>query len=305
MVGKNYVVDGVIRLSLKPLMVSHRIRTLEVLKMRGTKITEGEHNFNFTDAGIYLSPLYSMVEDPALSQQELRLPTGIPGLDDLLQGGLPKGSVFLLDTNSRANYEYIINGIYFERLREGDRAIMVLSSTAPLTLLQQYAKMYGVSLEEEVRQGKVCFIDHYNRPIPAGFEKATISLGGMDEMEGQRRVEQWLVSIDQEPREGKEWVVFYDFNTVYTYRGAQFTKRLFADEVARSRTNGSTVLALCNFSEMDPELASFLERVGNGIIRTWVDGNYQYLQIVKSPSGYMSAPRMIENISGYPFIRLV
>ena len=46
-------------------METYRIRTLEVLKMRGRQITEGEHAYRITQEGIYLLPARSMIGDYA------------------------------------------------------------------------------------------------------------------------------------------------------------------------------------------------------------------------------------------------
>ncbi|MFC4768033.1 RAD55 family ATPase [Effusibacillus consociatus] len=101
---ENYVADGLIRLSLQQHLQKYRKRTLEVLKMRGARISEGEHIYRITDEGIHLIPALSMVEDTIIARDQQTVSTGIPRLDQLLSGGIPKGSVFILDTNSKANY---------------------------------------------------------------------------------------------------------------------------------------------------------------------------------------------------------
>jgi circadian clock protein KaiC len=36
-----------------------------------------------------------------------------------------------------------------------------------------------------------------------------------------------------------------------------------------------------------------------------VDGNYQYLQLVKSPNGVVSEPLIVESMNQMPFVHLV
>jgi circadian clock protein KaiC len=67
---------------------------------------------------------------------------------------------------------------------------------------------------------------------------------------------------------------------------------------------GMTMLVLCNFSEIGPEVSAFLERTSNGVIRTWVDGAYQYMQVTKSPNGVISEPYVVETTTQAPFMRL-
>ncbi|CAM3363043.1 ATPase domain-containing protein [Marinicrinis lubricantis] len=303
---ENYVVDGVIRLELKPLMNKYRKRTLEVLKMRGTRITEGEHNIKFMSNGIHLAPLFSMVEDKILSENTDNISTGIPSLDGLLSGGLPQGSVFILDTNSKANYQYLLNSIYFEQLRRGNRVLSLIPGSSSVNLIRQNAELYDISLDEMVKQDRVFFIDPFDRVEQHQYGDAVFKMNGMSEIEYEQVITNTLApKILEDSKKGQHWFVYYDLNTIFSTRGIDFVKRFFAEEAARARSTGTTILALCNFSEILPEVSSFLERVGNGVIRTWVDGNYQYLQITKSPTGQMSAPHMIESISEKPFIRLV
>lgn len=303
---ENYVSDGVIRLALKPLMDKYRKRTLEVLKMRGTSIIEGEHIIKFMEDGLHLAPLFRMVQDKVLAQAASSLPTGIPSLDVLLGGGLPQGTAFILDTNSQANYHYLLNAVFFERLRRKERAISLLSGMNHFDSLSRFARLFDVDLEQEIKAGRALFIDHYDRPVPPGVEKGFMCVGDMDNDTFRRTIHEKLSALVTSPDFGDGRVFLHiDLSTLFTFRGLEFVLKAFSEEVASARQVGITVLALCNFMEIPSTTSSFLERLGNGVIRTWVDGNYQYVQVTKSPTGNMSPPYLIESIQQRPFIRLV
>lgn len=309
---ENYVADGVIRLALRPLMEKYRKRTLEVLKMRGTSIIEGEHIFKFMDDGIHLAPLFRMVQDKVLSSNPASLSTGISSLDALLGGGLPRGSVFILDTNSQANYHYLLNAIFFERLRRKEHAISLLSGMNHFDSLSRFAELFDVDLKQEILEGRVLFIDHYNRPAPPGLEEGFICVGDMDNQQFREMIHDRMSHIIHEKMSqgdssapGNRLFLHIDLSTLFTFRGLDFVLKAFSEEMASARQYGITVLALCNFTEIPNATSSFLERLGNGVIRTWVDGNYQYVQITKSPTGNMSPPYLLQSIHERPFIRLV
>lgn len=303
---ENFVMDGVIRLNLQPLMEKYRKRTLEVLKMRGTQIVEGEHNFRILDKGIHLIPLFAAVEDKGLMKRETYLSTGISALDDLLSGGMPRGSVFILDTNSKANYQFILGSIFAERLRQGDRTVVLMPGHSTIQSFNELIELYRVSLEEAVTEGKMIMIDHYDRHIPENFRDAVISVSDVrNKMFNQVLKDKLSPLMKDRVTNEEEWFFYYDLTALFSNRGNKFGMKFFAREAARARALGYTVLALCNFSEINREMASFLERTGNGVLRTWVDAGYQYLQVSKSPNGMMSAPMMIESISEDPFIRLL
>ncbi len=303
---ESYVVDGVIRLSLKEQSVIYRKRTLEVLKMRGCKIREGEHIYRINESGMHLIPALSMIEDKVITEDQKTVSTGISSLDRMLSGGIPKGTSFILDTNSKANYKYIAASIVTSRFLAGEKAIILLSSLSTMYDLKYLYLLYGLDLDELVKQEKVYFIEHYERPIPEGYEKAVIRVNNLDNIKYKQNVREMLgPKIIEDLEKGENWFVYYDINTIISERGKDFVKRFFAEEIAKTRAVGMSMIALCNFTEIGQETASFLERSCNGVFQTWVDGNYQYFQLKKSPQGKMSEPLLVENIQQKPFVRLV
>jgi len=67
-------------------------RYIRVLKLRGSHYLEGQHAFEITRAGLTVYPrLVSPGRPPAYSMMGERVTTGVPGLDDMLRGGLPRG----------------------------------------------------------------------------------------------------------------------------------------------------------------------------------------------------------------------
>ena len=72
-------------------------RYLRVLKLRGSSYSEGQHAFRITDNGIRLFPrLVSPRTATTYTPQSTRTSIGVPGLDDMLEGGLWNGSTTLL-----------------------------------------------------------------------------------------------------------------------------------------------------------------------------------------------------------------
>jgi circadian clock protein KaiC len=301
---EHYVVDGVIRLSLKEHLQRYRKRTLEVLKMRGTRIHEGEHIYRITGKGIHLIPALSVVEDKMMTNKKQSIPTGIPRLDDL--GGIPEGSVFMIDTNSKANVNYVVGSVICNRILAGEKAIILPSSLTTISGIRGIFELYGISLDELVEQEKIYFIEHYNRPVPPGMESVVINVGGLNNEEYRQCLREKLGPVIRESMErGEHWLAYYDLNTIFTVRGKDFVHKFFAEETARARALGITLLVFSNFAELGTEMSAYLERTSNGVIRTWVDGIYQYLQVTKTPFGEMSEPFIVEYIPEKPFIQLL
>ncbi|GAE27445.1 hypothetical protein JCM9140_3592 [Halalkalibacter wakoensis JCM 9140] len=302
----SYVLDGVIKLSLKEHQAIYRKRTLEVLKMRGCRIQEGEHIYRLTNYGLYLVPALSMFEDKVVTDNQKNVTTGIPTLDQMLQGGIPRGTAFVLDTNSKANYKYFLASIISNRILAGENVVILLSSLASLYDLEHLYRLYGIELEQLVKQKRIYFIEHYERPIPKTYETAVIDVKHMNNEEYNHTIKETIGSIVSESiKNGEKWFVFHDLNTMVSQRGKDFVIKHFTEDVAFISSAGMSMIALSNFTEIGTETASFLERTCHGVFQTWVDGNYQYFQVKKSPQGNMSNPLLVENVQTKPYVRFV
>lgn len=302
---ENYVSDGVIRLSLQEHLQKYRKRTLEVLKMRGTRIDEGEHLYKFVEEGIHVVPRLSLVEDKFLPNGET-VSTGIAKLDRILQGGVPEGQTFLVDTNSKANHKYLITSILAQQIKAGKKVVTLNSSLSTVADTVNNLALFDVSVDSLLRNNEFYILEHYKRDYPPEYRHAVIDVTELTNEEYKMAIKEKLgAKMGDSLRHGEKWFVYYDLNTIFSQRGPEFVTRFFAEETARARAWGLTVLVLCNFAEMDAEVASYLERSSSGVMRTWVDGNYQYLQVTKSPNGNVSEPLIVEDSGQPPFVKLV
>jgi circadian clock protein KaiC len=302
---ENYVSDGVIRLSLKNHMENFRKRTLEVLKMRGTSIMEGEHHFKITNNGVHVVPSLSLIGDKILASGQL-VSTGVPKMDQLLFGGIPKGTAFLVDTNSKANYIYFVTSIIAERLKAGHNVVSISSSLTTLQDLVVQYQMFDVDFMDVVRKQQFIIIEHFGRSYPEEILQSVIDVSNLDNDTYKKILADKLNPIMAPSYyRGENWFIYYDLNTMFSQRGVDFVNQVYAEEISRCRAYGLTILALCNFAEISPDLASYLERSSSGVIRTWVDGSYQYMQLAKSPHGVISEPLIVENIPQSPYINLL
>lgn len=302
---EHYLFDGYIELSVKPFIEHYRKRVVEIHKLRGRHIIEGEHRYFITEDGIRVLPALTMAEDRAIAAHAADLSTGIPEFDRVLAGGLRRGSVYMLDTNSKANYKYLLTSIICRQIESGGHLLLALSSMNSIIDLQRMCAQFGCSLEEAVREQRVWFVEHYNRPYPASFRSSITYMGDISEAEYREKLREIAGMIEASTAKGNHWFVFSDLNTLFVQRGREFVHRFYAEEASFCRTRSVTMLSLCNFAEIHIETASYLERTSNGVIRTWVDGRYQYIQLTKSPTGQMSEPYIIENTDQPPFIRLI
>ncbi|CAM3469665.1 MULTISPECIES: ATPase domain-containing protein [Saccharibacillus] len=302
---ENYVCDGTIRLAFQEGVQAYRKRTLEVLKMRGTSVMEGQHVYKILDSGLHVLPSYSSGTN-SLTARSSSLSTGIETLDRILDGGYPESSSFLIDSSSEASYMYLIAATLAERIIAGDSILFTLSSATTLRQLASKIGLFGVSLEEAMGRGQAYFLDYRNQKIDPRYEHARIQMGNLQDHQYQEKFGKWRTEVYEEYRkQNKRWFVYFEMNTAISVRTEEFVQGDFVDRLSQFRNEGTTVLVHCNFKEISPEAASFLQRSCDGVISTWLDNGYHYLQVTKSPGGRLLPPYIIENVEDKPYIHLV
>ncbi len=144
----SYVADAIIYLS-NELRKGCRVRYLDVLKMRGQDYASGKHVYRITSDGIATYPDLPMTNGATATNR--RMSTGIPGLDQLLSGGLIHGTTTLLTGPSGTGKT--TTGMHFilEGTRKGEPGLIV-TFEENAAQLRRNAASFGwdlKSLEEE------------------------------------------------------------------------------------------------------------------------------------------------------------
>ncbi|GAC1354831.1 MAG: hypothetical protein NVS4B8_09360 [Herpetosiphon sp.] len=153
--------DGVLRLT-DELLGDRAVRFLELQKLRGSASLRGRHSFSITDAGI---EVYPRMESVALRHkvdaplEERNLSTGVPGLDNMLQGGLPAASTTLLLGPSGSGKTLL--GLHFltAGLQKGEAGVYFGFSEPPTALLRK-ADRIGLDLSSAVAGDAIEIVWH-------------------------------------------------------------------------------------------------------------------------------------------------
>jgi len=93
-----------------------------------------------------------------VTQTVERLSTGVPGMDNMLAGGIPRG--FFVAVVGEPGTGKTVFALHFawEGVKEGDKVIYVTTEESRESVIRQ-AKMFGMRLGEAVDEGKVIIID--------------------------------------------------------------------------------------------------------------------------------------------------
>ncbi|HUX30466.1 MAG TPA: ATPase domain-containing protein [Thiobacillus sp.] len=134
------VADGILWLS-QNLHRNSMVRKMQVVKMRGQAQAPGLHTFRMSDAGLQvfpraiIQPLAASVPPIDTSTGEQRVPMGIPGLDEMLGGGLPAGYSLLLVGPSGSGKTILATEFLAEGVRRGEPGVIAAFEKSPSQLL--------------------------------------------------------------------------------------------------------------------------------------------------------------------------
>jgi circadian clock protein KaiC len=161
------VADGVVWLS----QVTDRnsvVRKLQVLKVRGRAPMPGLHTFRITDGGVQIFPRIPQQQADRPPQATHRLGTGVPGLDEVMGGGIPAGDAVMLAGPTGSGKTTFATQFVAEGLRVGETAVIVVFEEYPEEYLAR-AKARNQDLAEMIDAGRLKLI--YLRPLDLSVDE--------------------------------------------------------------------------------------------------------------------------------------
>lgn len=176
------IADGIIYLSGMEERRQQR-RVLRILKMRGTAYPGGENGFQIGEAGIDLYPrLHPNVADQRYARfDEERLATGVPGLDDLVGGGLPRGTATIVSGPAGSGKTLVAASFAAAGLAREEPALLVAFEEEPGQLAANACRV-GIAFEPGLRGGllDILHVSPIELDVDAhiyGIQRATERLG--------------------------------------------------------------------------------------------------------------------------------
>lgn len=154
------VADGILWLT-QDLYRNSMVRKIQVVKMRGQAQSPGLHTFRISHDGIqvFTRAIVKPVSPDAVANKdgvsEDRLTMGIPGLDDMLGGGLPSGYSMLVVGPSGAGKTVLAIEFLAEGARKGERGVIAAFEKSPSQLLSG-------KLDALVKAGQVGLLDNHD-----------------------------------------------------------------------------------------------------------------------------------------------
>lgn len=147
------VADGIILLSGMEEKKKQK-RFLRILKMRGTAYSGGETIFTICQDGIQLFPrLNPEVSTQTYQYSTERLSTGVLSVDELMEGGIPRGSSTLISGAAGAGKTILALHFIFDGLKKGEPGLYVTFEGNPRQVIHTGSR-FGMDLQRFFDSGR-------------------------------------------------------------------------------------------------------------------------------------------------------
>jgi circadian clock protein KaiC len=149
------------------------VRKLQVIKTRGRAPMPGLHTFRITDDGLQIFPRIPEHTRLRHEQQRLRLSTGVPGLDEMIGGGIVAGDAVMLTGPAGSGKSTVATQFIAEGLRQGETGVIAVFEEYPEDYLAR-ADARDSEVGDMIRSGKLELI--YLRPLDLSVDEALAAI---------------------------------------------------------------------------------------------------------------------------------
>ena len=178
------VADGLIWLR-QSVQSNSMVRKMEIMKMRGQPSLPGLHTFRISDNGIHVfaptSPV-SLTDWQPAPASDVRVKMGVPGLDAMMGGGLPRGYSLLVAGPSGSGKSILASAFLAEGASLGETGVIAAFEQRP-------QQSRGRVLAELIESDRVGVVD--TRSLALSVDEIAILL-----IEEIRRLKATRVVID-------------------------------------------------------------------------------------------------------------
>jgi circadian clock protein KaiC len=181
------VADGILWLS-QATDRNSVVRKLQVVKSRGRAPMPGLHTFRITNDGLQIFPRIPEHVRLRHEQERRRLSTGVPGMDEMIDGGIVAGDAVMLTGPAGSGKSTVATQFIAEGLRQGETAVIAVFEEYPEDYLAR-ADARDSEVGKMIRSGKLELI--YLRPLDLSVDEALAAI-----LEAVKRLDATRIVID-------------------------------------------------------------------------------------------------------------
>ena len=148
------VPHGVVELERYTPLYGAARRRLQLVKVRGLNFRDGYHDFNILTGGIVVYPRLVAAEHHRVIQELERLPSGLPNLDEMLGGGVDRGTSTLIMGPAGCGKSALSTQYAVAAASRGEKVAMFIFEESLSSLFNRSAAL-GMPLRSLVEQGLI------------------------------------------------------------------------------------------------------------------------------------------------------
>lgn len=204
----------------------------------------------------------------------VRIKTGIPGLDRLIEGGFPAASSILLVGPPGCGKSTLSQQFIFEGLKQHQPGLYVTLDISPKEVIENMER-FGWKLDA-LRQ-KLKFIDGYSWRIGKPVGKFVISnLGNVNEL--NIAISEVIKILNTAEIKRK---VFDSVSTLLLYADPALVIKLIPVIVAKTRQAGYVQILVLEEGVHDPKTVATLNYITDGLIEFKLEEDKRFLRIAR------------------------
>jgi circadian clock protein KaiC len=168
------------------------VRKLQVVKMRGQAPVPGLQTFRITGDGVMVYPRLPIPKE--ISTEELkadtfskpvaRITTGVPGLDDMMEGGIPAGSSLLIAGPSGSGKTILSMQFLSAGVTQQEPGLLAVFEKRPSDYLK--TNPLGKTVAQHIQNGSLHVI--YLRPLDLSLDETMEEVRTVVQAQGVKRV---------------------------------------------------------------------------------------------------------------------
>lgn len=161
------------------------VRKLQVVKTRGRAPMPGLHTFRITDDGLQVFPRIPEQTLKRTLRKRDRQPTGVPGLDEMIGGGIITGDAVLLTGPAGSGKSTVATQFMVAGLSRGETGVIAVFEEYPEEYIARASARHS-DIAKMAKAGKLEII--YLRPLDLSVDEALFSILEAVDRLGAKRV---------------------------------------------------------------------------------------------------------------------